>query len=530
MPSALDELIARVAGLSPQDKREILEATRDRCWVPNFGPQTEAMFCLADVLAYGGQGGGGKSHLLLGLAFTEHRRSLLMRRRYGDLSALTEEAIRINGTRDGYNGSAPPKLRTRDGRLIEFGAAHAPGSEQSWQGQPHDFLGVDEAVQFLEKQIRFLMGWVRSIDVNQRKRTILASNPPITAEGQWIVGMFRPWLDITHHAPALPGELRWFITDDDGKDYEVPGPEPVEQGGRVLIPQSRTFIPAALADNPYLIDTGYQAQLDALPEPLRSAVRDGNFMAARTDDVNQCIPTAWVIEAQNRWQPNPPAGVPMCAIGVDVASGGKDQTVLSPRYDGWFAELIAVAGRDTPTGSAVAGLVVTHRRNAAFVIIDLGGGYGGSAFEHLRDNAAPDDRSKIVGHKGAEASTKRTVDRQLGFVNKRSEVHWKFREALDPGQQGGSPIMLPHDPELVADLTAPRFEITGRGIKVESKEDVVERLGRSPDKGDAVTIAWSAGPTYVSDGQAWKRSIPFNTGSGRGPAVILGHESARRRR
>src|SRR3546814_3250182 len=56
-----------------------------------------------------------------------------------------------------------------------------------------------------------------------------------------------------------------------------------------------------------------------------------------------------------------------------------------------------------------------------------------------------------------------------------------------------SPIALPPDPMLVADLTAPTFTVPPRGIKVESKEDVCKRLGRSTDRGDAVVMAWSAG-------------------------------------
>jgi hypothetical protein len=69
-----------------------------------------------------------------------------------------------------------------------------------------------------------------------------------------------------------------------------------------------------------------------------------------------------------------------------------------------------------------------------------------------------------------------------------------FREALDPGQPGGSPIALPPDPKLVADLTAPTFEVTPNGIKAEPKEKVCERLGRSTDRGDAVVMAWFEGP------------------------------------
>src|SRR3546814_8005406 len=84
-----------------------------------------------------------------------------------------------------------------------------------------------------------------------------------------LIGMFRPWLDPTYARPSRPGDLRWFVTDPDAKDMEVDGPTPIELDGKTLIPQSRTFIQAALRDNPYMIKTGYQAQLDALPEPLR---------------------------------------------------------------------------------------------------------------------------------------------------------------------------------------------------------------------------------------------------------------------
>lgn len=491
---ALDDVLSRLGALPPKQREAVvaqaMEATKGMAWLPNPGPQTEAYFSPADILLYGGQGGGGKSSLLNGCALTAHRRSLLVRKKYDDLSALTDEAVRFNGTRDGFNGSAPPKLRTRDGRLIEFGALWLPGAEESWQGRPHDLFGADEAAQMLETQIRFLMGWVRTTEPGQRCRTILATNPPMSAVGAWIVGMFRPWLDLTHPKPAKPGELRWFVTDPDGKDMEVDGPEPVQLAGSDYIPKSRTFIPAALRDNPFLINTGYQAELDALPEPIRSAVRDGNFMAAREDDEWQAIPSSWVFDAQSRWLPVPPYHVPMCTMGVDVAQGGRDDTTIACRHDGWYAPIIAVAGKRTPFGKDVAGLIVAHRRDNAVVIIDMGGGYGGAAYEHLKSNSSD---FPVKGYKGAEKSTHRTKDRRLAFVNKRSEAIWRFREALDPSQPGGSPIALPDDPMLVADLTAPTFEVGPNGIKVESKEDVCARLGRSTDRGDAVIMAWMDG-------------------------------------
>jgi hypothetical protein len=232
-------------------------------------------------------------------------------------------------------------------------------------------------------------------------------------------------------------------------------------------------------------------------EPFRSILM-GGFMASFRDDDKQCIPTMWVRDAQKRWTQRPKLGIPMCAIGVDVAQGGADNTILAPRHDDWFAPLIEKPGRETPLGSDVAGMILAHRRDGAIIVLDMGGGYGGATFEHLTANEIP-----VIGYKGCTAVETRTKDRQLKFTNKRTEAYWRLREALDPSQEGGATIMLPDDPVLMADLTAPHFEITKQGIKLETKEDVVKRLGRSPDKGDAVVMSWSAGPKFMSDGGEW---------------------------
>jgi len=492
----LEEITQKLGGLSVDDKKAVvadaIAATANMRWVPNPGPQTDAYFCLADVLLYGGQGGGGKSDLGLGLAFTAHQRSLIMRRKYANLSALTERAIQINGTRDGFNGSPPPLLRTNDGRYIQFAGNQHAGDEEDWQGHAFDFKYFDEATQFLESQIRFHLGWLRSTTEGQRVRAILGSNPPLNADGDWIIRMFRPWLDITHPKPAKHGELRWFVTAPDGTDLEVEDSTPVEIDGRKLVPMSRTFIPAALKDNPFLINTNYQANLDGLPEPLRSAVRDGNFMAMRSDADFQVIPTQWIVEAQARWKPDGFKTFNMTAMAFDPAGGGADSAELARRHGGWYAEMISEKGEETADGSRSAGMIISHRRDNAPIVVDVGGGYGGAVTLRLKDNNIPH-----IGFNGASSSNKHTKDGQLKFANKRAEAWWKFREELDPDQVGGSVICLPPDPELRADLAAPTYEVAARGILIESKDDLRKRLGRSPGKGDAVVMCLSEGNAAV---------------------------------
>jgi hypothetical protein len=426
----------------------------------------------------------------------EHTRSLILRRKYTNLGGLIDRAKEINLGKDGFNGSAPPKFDLPNGKHIEFGANQHLGDEQGHQGIPYDLKVFDEAVQFLEAQVRFHIGWLRSTTAGQRVRAVLATNPPIDSDGDWIIKMFRPWLDITHPKPAKHGELRWYITAPDGTDLEVGGPTPVEIDGRKYIPMSRTFIPAALKDNPFLINTGYQAKLDGLPEPLRSAVRDGNFMASRQDQERQVIPTQWVIEAQGRWKPDGYKTFAMTAMAFDPAGGGKDAAELCFRHGGWYGEIVTAQGEETADGSASAGTIISKRRDNAPVVVDVGGGYGGAVTLRLKDNGVP-----YLAFSGANGSTARTKDGLLGFLNKRAEAMWKLREALDPDQQGGSAVALPPDPELRSDLTAATYKTQPRGgltvIQIESKDDIKTRIGRSPGKGDAVMMCLSEGNAAV---------------------------------
>lgn len=524
--TTLDEIIARVTQLPPDQQqalyRDAYDSTKGMKWVPNLGPQSDAYFSKADVLLYGGEPGGGKSQLILGLAFNEHERVLIMRREYGDLGRITEDALKIHGSRDGFNGSAPPKLKLGPNHVIDFVAAHRVGDEQGQMGNGRDLIGIDEATHFAESQIRFVMGWNRTENPAQRCRVVLATNPPLSAEGLWVIKMFAPWLDPQYPNPAQPGELRWVISDEDGNDRWVePGEYQVMVAGKMKTVQatSRTYIPASVKDNPYYVASGYEKQLDAMPEPYRSLLM-GGFRTAFKDQPNQIIPTKWVQLAQERWEPEPPDGVPMCTLGVDASGGGEDPMMIAPRYDGWFAKLIEIPGKEIPinrAGAHCAGIVVSHRRDDALVVIDMGGGYGGPMYEHLSGNHVT-----VKAFKGAEASTRRSQDGKLKFTNKRTAALWAFREALDPGQPGGSPIYLPPDPRLVADLTAPTFEVTPNGIKAESKEKVCERLGRSTDSGDSVCMSWFEGPRATTDALEW---MDLKAHKGRlvhRPKVVLG--------
>lgn len=528
-------------------------ATTVEKWKPNEGPQAEAYFSEADVLLYGGEPGGGKSQLILGLSFNEHERSLIMRRQYGDLDRLVDDALKIHGSRDGFNGSAPPRLRINERQTIDFAAAHRVGDEHGQMGKGRDLIGIDEATHFAEMQIRFLMGWNRTENPSQRCRTVLATNPPLTAEGLWVIKMFAPWLDPQYPRPAKPGELRWVVSDDEGNDRWVDGPGKYEVmvAGvpKMVDAMSRTYIPASVKDNPYYVASGYEKQLDAMPEPYRSLLM-GGFRTAFKDQVNQVIPTAWVKQAMQRWRSKAPAGIPQCVIGVDASGGGEDPMMLAIRHDGWYDRLIEIPGKSIPmerSGAHCGGVILSYRTDASMVVIDMGGGYGGPTYEHLKDNLRREPEN-VKAFKGAEATTRRSHDKKIGFPNKRSAAYWLFREALDPGQPGGSPISLPDDPVLLADLTAPTFLPTPHGVKVEPKgkpegtdsqwgdsKGVCARLGRSTDRGDAVVMAWFEGPKATNSILEWIGAQHSEQGGvmrqrGGRPQVVMSERQAARRR
>lgn len=461
----------------------------DPLWVPQVGAQMEAFLTDADELFYGGAAGGGKSDLLIGLAGTSHRNSVIMRRIFPSTRALVERSREVyNPSRgkhgkDSYNESLHIWRLSSGGvnRLVEFAAMQYEKDKEAQRGRPRDFYGWDEVTEFTETQFRFVNAWNRSVVTGQRCRVVATGNPPTHVEGRWVVEYWGPWLNDRHPNRAQPGEIRWFVRIED-VDVEVPNGAPVEHKGEWLQPRSRTFIPALLSDNPILAATGYGAILQNLPEPLRSQMLYGDFSAGVEDDAWQVIPTAWVRAAMDRWKAQTRPEMPMSCLGVDVARGGKDKTVLAPRYGTWFDSLRKFPGKSTPDGSWVAGVVVdaigAERPPVNIDII----GVGSSPYDILISAGI-----NAIGINFAAATSAMDRAGQLKFANTRAEAYWTLREALDP--EKGDGLALPDDPELLADLCAPRWSLRTTGILVESKEDIVKRLGRSPDCGDAVAIA-----------------------------------------
>jgi hypothetical protein len=164
----------------------------------------------ADELFFGGSAGSSKTWCLLGLALTQHKKSLFLRREAVQLTGAVEDCKRICGGRGTWRSSGHGGTMRVDGRTVEFGGCEKEGDKYKYQGRAHDAKLFDELPAFSRSIYRFVIGWNRTHDPKQRCRVVAAGNPPTTPEGRWVVEEWAPWLDERFPDPARPGELRWY--------------------------------------------------------------------------------------------------------------------------------------------------------------------------------------------------------------------------------------------------------------------------------------------------------------------------------
>jgi hypothetical protein len=495
-------------------------------WRAESEPQKLAIATEADETLYGGAAGGGKSALLLILATTEHRDSIIFRRTYPNLKEMIKTSKRVLKGIARYNSVDKLWSEIPGDRTIEFGAMLRDDDWEDYRGRPHDLKAYDELTEMTEEQYVNTSGWCRTTIPGQRCRIVGTCNPPSNRQGRWIIKRWAPWLDPKHPNPAEPGELRWFASID-GVDTEVDSGEPFVHNEEEIIPRSRTFIPARLDDNTYISGSGYRAVLQGLPEPLRSQLLYGDFTIGEKDGAWQVIPSKWLRNregtgAMDRWQDRSKFGYD--TLGVDVARGGEARTVIAPRYRYWIDKLIVFPGQDTPDGDVVAQQILQVMPNTECTVnIDILGP-GCSPYDTLKRTGVKNLRGINGGQQavvGRDGEILRDRTKKLGFRNVRSYVYWHLRELLDPVY--GQLIELPNDDDLYGELTSIDYEIIPLReqddgmigvIAIEPKEDVIAKLGASPDLADPVAYAFADDLPFDTESDAhWilnlGRSNPF---------------------
>ncbi|MFH0982170.1 MAG: hypothetical protein V2A79_11585 [Planctomycetota bacterium] len=159
-------------------------------------------------------------------------------------------------------------------------------------------------------------------------------------------------------------------------------------------------------------------------------------------------------------------------VSCDVARFGQDRTVIGLRRGNTYRELLTIASSSlTEVTGHVVRAVLEHGGTAHVDEVGVGAG----VVDSLREQGV-----KVVGLNAGSAP--RDHNR---FVNARAEWFWTLRERMGE-------LSIPGG-ELVAELVALRWQVDSRGrVQVESKEDMRRRGLRSPDKADALMLAFAS--------------------------------------
>ena len=166
-------------------------------------------------------------------------------------------------------------------------------------------------------------------------------------------------------------------------------------------------------------------------------------------------------------------------IGVDIARFGRDRSVITVRRGNVVEDIQVYPYIDT---MALAGRVVVavRERNPDLVNVDEIG-LGSGVVDRLQEQGIP-----VHGFNSALPPVRETA-----CANRRAEGYWLLRQRFSHRN-----IRIPHDPELMAELSALRYTFNSSGkMLMESKDDIRKRGLASPDKADALMLAfWDHAP------------------------------------
>lgn len=407
-----------------------------------------------------------------------------------------------------------------DAELIGYGRKPADYEQSAFQGihAKYVLVVIDEACGVP----KHLYDAIDALVTNANCRVLAIGNPDDPA---------------SHFASVCKPGSGWNVIHLDGlrspnMTYDrVVGPDPSSPRRPLLaalmeaegIPYSTEVIPEELRE--YLIDEQWieeriqrwagvsqmhLASLDheALLDMLRARTHGSTLFTAKVRGIfpeaasDGVIPLGWLTQAVNRWRQLQgydgrvdslkahTSGARI--VGVDVARTGADQTCIALRYGSYIPALQRMRITDTmEVADKVASYMHEPGTTAVIDVIGIGSG----VYDRLRRMK---NEGLIVGtpipFNASAGTTRQDMLGEFKFYNSRAAAWWRMRELLDPSR--GSVIALPDDEELIEELAAPKFDLYAAGrMKVESKDDIKRRIGRSTDSADAVIQAfWVDGP------------------------------------
>jgi len=377
---------------------------------------------------------------------------------YSQVRAILWRYIRRHHKAAGLPGRVNQTEWLIDDELVAIGRKPADHDESAFQGihAPYVLVIIDEACGVPEQL------WIAgdALTTNANCRMVAIGNPDnpashfrkvCTPGGGWhVIGIS------AFDSPNLTGE-------------EVPADVAAALVGREWVEEKRREWGE---DNPL-----FRSKV------LGEFSPDAPYQVVRTSDLAVC--------RIDRETPYAPADLLPVELGVDVG-GGRDETVVRERR-GRRAGREWRAHTDRPELIAPMILQAIKETGATAVKVDsIGIGFG--VIGELRNMTGRGlHRARIVAVNVAEKASQ--PDK---FVNLRAELWWEVGRGLSEQQardgQGWDLSGMDNADATVAQLLEPQWSVDAQGrIKVEPKEDIIARLGRSPDNADALLLAFYGG-------------------------------------
>jgi len=209
-------------------------------------------------------------------------------------------------------------------------------------------------------------------------------------------------------------------------------------------------------------------------------------------DEDTLVKRSWIEAAERRWADgtfDEQAKNQPVVLALDPARFGADHSALVVRQGKIVREIVTWAKADL---MVTVGKVLTELDRLELdpkrttVLVDTVG-VGGGVFDRLKEQ----------GVRVSEFNAGRTARDPVKFRNVRAECYWRLRRAFEEGT-----IAVPEDPKLKDELSATMWKPNSAGkIEIESKDDLRARIGRSPDRADALSMTFhtsAKAPVIVS--------------------------------
>lgn len=162
------------------------------------------------------------------------------------------------------------------------------------------------------------------------------------------------------------------------------------------------------------------------------------------------------------------------SYGVDVARYGSDKGCLTKRRGYHIYGLKSYNKYSTmELANAVSNEVSQEDKRPNAIFVDTIG-VGAGVYDRLEEK----------GFNSIDSNASMKADSNDIYVNKRAEMYFLLRDFI---RKGGK---IPNDKELKEELLAIRYiysKVSGK-IQIQSKDEIKDLIGRSPDKADSVAL------------------------------------------